>query len=199
MRRIVFATKNKNKLEEIKAKLPEYEIVSMEEAGFNMEIEENGKTFEENAIIKAEAISKSLNEIVMADDSGLEIDYLDKAPGVLSARFLGHDTSYDVKNKKILEMLDGVEEEKRSARFVCAIAIAIPNMDTKVVRGTIEGVIGQEQKGENGFGYDPIFVVKELNKTTAELSMEEKNKISHRGRALELALDVLKEMNIWKF
>ena len=177
MRRIVFATKNKNKLEEIKAKLPEYEIVSMEEAGFNMEIEENGKTFEENAIIKAEAVSKSLNEIVMADDSGLEIDYLDKAPGVLSARFLGHDTSYDVKNKKILEMLDGVEEEKRSARFVCAIAIAIPNMDTKVVRGTIEGVIGQEQKGENGFGYDPIFVVKELNKTTAELSMEEKNKI----------------------
>lgn len=137
---------------------------------------------------------KVCNEIVVADDSGLEIDYLNKAPGVLSARYLGHDTSYDYKNANILEQLEGVAEDKRTARFVCAMAVACPSKETQVVRGTIEGIIGYEIKGNNGFGYDPIFFVPELNKTTGELSMEEKNKISHRGKALDMVRDILEEM-----
>ncbi len=193
MKKIVFATKNKGKMKEIIAKLPDYDVVSMEEAGIDIDVEENGETFEENAVIKAEAIMKLCNEIVIADDSGLEIDYLDKAPGIYSARFLGHDTSYDFKNKKILEMLRDVPNEKRTARFVCAMAVAFPNGETKVTRATIEGIIGHSITGENGFGYDPIFFVPELNKTTAELSMEEKNKISHRGKALDNVRKILEE------
>lgn len=195
MKKIVFATKNRNKLVEIKAKLPDYEVVCMEDEGIDIEIEENGETFEENALIKAEAIRNILNDnsIILADDSGLEIDYLDKAPGVYSARFLGHETSYDYKNNKILEMLKDVPDEKRSARFVCAIAAAFPDKETKVVRETIEGIIGHSICGENGFGYDPIFFVPELNKTTAELSMEEKNKISHRGKALDSIRKIIED------
>lgn len=193
MKKIVFATKNKGKMKEILAKLPDYDVVSMEEAGIDIEVEENGETFEENAIIKAETIMKICNEIVIADDSGLEIDYLDKAPGVYSARFLGHETSYDYKNKKILEMLKDVPDEKRTARFVCAMAVAFPNGVTKITRATIEGIIGHSIAGKNGFGYDPIFFVPELNKTTAELSMEEKNKISHRGKALDNVRRILED------
>lgn len=193
MKKIVFATKNKGKLKEIIAKLPDYDVVSMEEAGIDIDIEENGSTFEENAVIKAETIMKACNEIVIADDSGLEIDYLDKAPGVYSARFLGHETSYDYKNKKILEMLKDVPDEKRTARFVCAMAAAFPRGKTRVTRGTIEGIIGHSITGDNGFGYDPIFFVPQLNKTTAELSMEEKNKISHRGKALDNIRKILVE------
>ena len=163
----------------------------------DVDVEENGTTFEENATIKAEAICKICGKPVMADDSGLEIDYLGKKPGVLSARFLGHDTSYDIKNAKILEMLEDVPEEKRTARFVCSIAVAFPDRDTVVVRDTIEGIIGYESAGENGFGYDPIFYVPELKKTTAQLSMEEKNKISHRGKALVKMANRLKDMNLW--
>ncbi len=173
MLKIIFATKNKGKMKEITAKLPDYNVISMEEAGINVDVEENGETFEENAVIKAEAIMKLCNEIVIADDSGLEIDYLDKAPGVYSARFLGYDTSYDYKNSKILDMLKDVPDSKRTARFVCAMAVAFPNGETKVTRATIEGIIGHSITGSNGFGYDPIFFVPELNKTTAELSMEE--------------------------
>lgn len=194
MKTIIFATKNMGKMKEIKAKLPDYDVKSMEEVGIDIDVDENGLTFEDNAILKAEAIMKVCNEIVVADDSGLEIDYLNKAPGVLSARYLGHDTSYDYKNAKILEQLEGVEKDKRTARFVCAMAVACPNKETQVVRGTIEGIIGYEIKGDNGFGYDPIFFVPELNKTTAELSMEEKNKISHRGKALDMVRDILEEM-----
>lgn len=194
MKTIIFATKNMGKMKEIKAKLPEYDVKSMEEAGIDIDVEENGETFEENAIIKAEEIMKICNEIVVADDSGLEIDYLNKAPGVLSARYLGHDTPYEYKNAKILEQLEGVPEEKRTARFVCAMAVACPDKKTEVVRGTIEGIIGYESRGENGFGYDPIFFVPELNKSTAELSMDEKNKISHRGKALDKVKDILEKM-----
>lgn len=194
MKTIIFATKNMGKMKEIKAKLPEYDVKSMEEAGIDIDVEENGETFEENAIIKAEEIMKICNEIVVADDSGLEIDYLNKAPGVLSARYLGHDTPYEYKNAKILELLEGVPEEKRTARFVCAMAVACPDKKTEVVRGTIEGIIGYESRGENGFGYDPIFFVPELNKSTAELSMDEKNKISHRGKALDKVKDILEKM-----
>ena len=174
----------------------DYEVLSMEDIGIDVDVEENGTTFEENAAIKAEAICKICGKPVMADDSGLEIDYLDKKPGVLSARFLGHDTSYDIKNAKILEMLEGVPEEKRTARFVCSIAVAFPDRETVVVRDTIEGIIGYESAGDNGFGYDPIFYVPELKKTTAQLSMEEKNKISHRGKALVKMANKLKDMNL---
>ena len=194
MKTIIFATKNMDKMKEIKAKLPDYNVKSMEEVGIDIDVDENGLTFEDNAILKAEAIMKVCNEIVVADDSGLEIDYLNKAPGVLSARYLGHDTSYDYKNANILEQLEGVAEDKRTARFVCAMAVACPSKETQVVRGTIEGIIGYEIKGNNGFGYDPIFFVPELNKTTGELSMEEKNKISHRGKALDMVRYILEEM-----
>lgn len=197
MKQIILATKNKNKLVEVKAVLGnDYEVLSMEDIGIDVDVEENGTTFEENATIKAEAICKICGKPVMADDSGLEIDYLGKKPGVLSARFLGHDTSYDIKNAKILEMLEDVPEEKRTARFVCSIAVAFPDRDTVVVRDTIEGIIGYESAGENGFGYDPIFYVPELKKTTAQLSMEEKNKISHRGKALVKMANKLKDMNL---
>ena len=160
------------------------EIVSMKEAGISVDIVEDGETFEENAMIKAEAVSKLCDDIVLADDSGLEVDYLDKAPGVYSARFMGEDTSYDIKNQAIIDKLEGVPKEKRTARFVCAIAAVLPSGKKISTRGTIEGMIGYEIKGENGFGYDPIFYVEELGCTTAEISPEEKNKVSHRGNAL---------------
>ena len=186
MRKIIFATSNEGKMKEIRMILKDldYEVVSMKEAGIEVAIEETGTTFEENAIIKAKTIMEITGEIVLADDSGLEVDYLDKAPGVYSARYLGEDTSYDIKNNHILSLLSGVPEEKRSARFVCVIACAWPNGEIKVKRVTIEGNIGHKIAGENGFGYDPIFVVPEYGCTTAELSAEQKNTISHRAKAL---------------
>ena len=158
------------------------------------DIVEDGKTFEENAVIKATAISKMAGCLVLADDSGLEVDYMDKMPGIMSARWMGEDTSYTVKNAKIIENLDGVPDEQRTARFVCAIAAAFPDGRVITKRGTIEGIIGYEERGENGFGYDPIFFLPEYGKTTAELSPEEKNKISHRGRALEQIKEELRKL-----
>ncbi len=198
MKKVVFATKNKGKIREINEifKSENVEVVSMEEIGVNIDIEETGTTFEENAIIKAKELKKYCDEIVLADDSGLEIDALDKKPGVYSSRFMGEDTSYEVKNAKIIEMLKDVPYEKRTARFVSVIAAVLPNGDVITARGTIEGIIGYESKGENGFGYDPIFFVPELNKSTAELSLEEKNKISHRGNALRLMKKKLMEIGI---
>lgn len=188
MKKLIFATGNENKMKEIRMILGDldYEILSMKEAGIHVDIVEDGKTFEENATIKATAISKIANCLVLADDSGLEVDYMDKQPGIMSARWMGEDTSYNIKNQQIIKNLEGVPEEKRTARFVCAIAAAFPDGHVITKRGTIEGIIGYEQRGENGFGYDPIFFLPEYGKTTAELSPEEKNKISHRGRALEL-------------
>lgn len=184
--RIIFATGNENKMREIREILGDlgFEIVSMKEAGISVDIVEDGETFEENAMIKAKAVSKLCNDIVLADDSGLEVDYLDKAPGIYSARFMGEDTSYDIKNQAIIDKLEGVPKEKRTARFVCAIAAVLPSGKKISTRGTIEGMIGYEIKGENGFGYDPIFYVEEFGCTTAEISPEEKNKVSHRGNAL---------------
>ena len=186
MKRIIFATSNEGKMKEIRLIMADsgYEVVSLKEAGISADIEENGTTFEENAIIKASAIAKLTGELAMADDSGLEVDYMDKAPGIYSARFLGEDTSYDIKNNYILDKLSGVPLPERSARFVCAIALADAEGRTVTKRATIEGYIGYEIRGENGFGYDPIFMVPEYNKTTAELSIEEKNEISHRAKAL---------------
>lgn len=186
MKRIIFATSNEGKMREIRAIMEDsgYEVVSLKEAGISIDVEENGTTFEENAIIKASTIAKATGELVLADDSGLEVDYMDKAPGVYSARFLGEDTDYVIKNNYILEKLQGVPKEERSARFVCVIALSHPDGTCITRRATIEGYIGYEIRGENGFGYDPIFMVDEYNKTTAELSMEEKNQISHRAKAL---------------
>lgn len=184
--RIVFATGNAGKMREIKEILADMgmEIVSMKEMGIDIPIEENGHTFEENAIIKAKAVARVCTDIVLADDSGLEIDYLNKEPGIYSARYMGEDTPYSVKNAELIRRLEGVPDEQRSARFVCAIAAVMPDGEVLTATGEIEGRIGYEEQGENGFGYDPIFYVPEYGKTTAQLSDSEKNSISHRGRAL---------------
>ena len=192
--RIIFATGNKNKMREIHEILGDlgWEILSMKEAGIDVDIVEDGTTFEENALIKAKAVAAHCNDIVLADDSGLEIDYLNKEPGIYSARYAGEDTSYDIKNQMLLDRLQGVPKEKRTARFVCAIAAVFPDGKVETVRGTMEGRIGYGEKGANGFGYDPIFFLPEYGCTSAELSMEEKNKISHRGKALRAIKDVLR-------
>ncbi len=185
-KKIIFATGNKDKMQEIREILDGLgaEILSMKEAGISLDIEENGTTFEENALIKAKAVAGLVNEIVLADDSGLEIDYLDKQPGVYSARFMGEDTSYEVKNQELLRRLIGVPKAKRTARFVCAIAAVFPDGEAVVRRETVEGYIGERPEGENGFGYDPIFYVEEYGCSTAALTRQQKNAISHRGKAL---------------
>ncbi|MGN0390432.1 MAG: XTP/dITP diphosphatase [Wujia sp.] len=196
MKKIIFATGNENKMVEVRMILADcgYEIVSMKQAGIDIDIVENGSTFEENASIKATAISKlpeAYGCVVLADDSGLEVDYMNGEPGIYSARWEGVDTPYSVKNQKIIDHLAGVPDEQRTARFVCAIAAAFPDGSVVTRRGTIEGRIAYEPAGENGFGYDPIFYVPELGKTTAEIAPEDKNKISHRGRALEMIREIL--------
>lgn len=186
--RIIFATGNAGKMKEVRMILGELGIpvLSMKEAGIAADIVENGKSFEENAVIKAEAIRDLTadGDLVLADDSGLEIDYLDGAPGIYSARFMGEDTCYTIKNTALVEKLTGVPEEKRTARFVCAIACAFPDGHTITTRGVMEGIIAQEIRGENGFGYDPIFYLPEFGCTSAEITPEQKNEVSHRGKAL---------------
>lgn len=186
MRKIIFATGNQGKMKEIREILADLdaEILSLKDAGITADIVENGNSFEENAQIKAKAICELTGEIVLADDSGLEVDYLNKEPGIYSARYMGEDTSYHIKNASIIQRLEGVPDEQRTARFVCAVAAAFPDGTVKTVRETMEGRIGYEEKGANGFGYDPIFYLPEYGCTSAEISMEEKNKISHRGKAL---------------
>ena len=196
MKRIVFATGNENKMKEIRMILEDLgmEILSMKEAGVDVDIVEDGASFEENAEIKARAVARVLtNDIVLADDSGLEIDYLDKAPGIYSARFAGKDTSYDIKNNILLDRLEGVPDEERTARFVCAVAAVFPDGTVDVVRETIEGRVAYEPAGDNGFGYDPIFYVPEYGCTTAQMSPEQKNELSHRGKALRSMRAILKE------
>ena len=198
MNKIVFATGNKDKMREIREIMADVdvEIVSMKEAGIDVDIIEDGTTFAENAIIKAKAIARHTDAIVLADDSGLEIDYLDKAPGVFSARFMGEDTSYDVKNQALIDKLEGVPKEKRTARFVCAIAAVLPDKKILTVVETMEGYIGYEIAGENGFGYDPIFYLDEFGCSSATLSREQKNEISHRGKALRAMKEKLMNIGI---
>ena len=207
-KKLIFATGNEGKMKEIREILngTGWNMLSLKDAGIDADIEENGTTFEENAKIKAEGIRNWCLEngipgcsrisakeiIVLADDSGLEIDWLGGEPGIYSARYMGEDTSYHIKNASLIERLNGVPDEKRTARFVCAVAAAFPDGSVKTVRGTMEGRIGYEEKGENGFGYDPIFYLPEYGCTSAELSGEEKNKISHRGKALRAIKDELK-------
>lgn len=187
MTKIILASNNAGKIKEVKQILADMdiELLSMNEAGVDTEIEENGATFEENALIKARAVVELTGILTIADDSGLEVDYLNKEPGVYSARYMGHDTSYDIKNQAIIDRLSGVTGCDRSARFVCAIAAVFPDGTELVTRGTMEGVIAYEPQGENGFGYDPIVYLPEFGKTSAQLSPAEKNKISHRGKALD--------------
>ncbi len=194
VKKIVFATGNAGKIKEIQAILADMglEVVSMKEAGVSVDIEENGSTYEENALIKSRAVADCLakmgrreDAVVMADDSGLEIDCLNGEPGVFSARYMGEDTSYHIKNANLIGRLEGVEDARRTARFVCAIAAVFPDGRELTSRGVIEGRIGYEEKGSNGFGYDPIFYVPAFGRTTAELSEEEKNRVSHRGNALQ--------------
>lgn len=194
-KRIVFATGNVGKVKEIQMIMVDMgmEVVSMKEAGITIDIEENGKTYEENAMIKARAVAAYTDDIVMADDSGLEIDYLNKEPGIYSARYMGEDTPYSIKNNHLIERLNGVPDEQRTARFVCAIAAVLPDKTELTTRATIEGRIGYEEKGSNGFGYDPIFYVPQFGKTTAELTEEQKNQVSHRGKALKLMKEELKK------
>ena len=194
--KIIFATGNENKMKEIRMILSDLgmPILSMKEAGIDVDVVEDGTTCEENALIKATEIAKEVeNCIVLADDSGLEIDYLNGEPGIYSARYAGENTSYDVKNNLLLERLAGVPDEERTARFVCAIAAAFPDGTTEVVRGTIEGQIGYEIVGENGFGYDPIFYVPEYKCTTAEMDPETKNLLSHRGNALRAMRKIMEK------
>lgn len=202
MDKIIFATGNKNKMIEIRMILADLgcKILSQKEAGIQADVVEDGQTFEENALIKATTIAdiarkmpEYKNAVVLADDSGLEIDALNKEPGIYSARYMGEDTSYDIKNQALIDRLEGVPDEKRTARFVCAIAAALPDGSTEVVRGTMEGRIGYEITGENGFGYDPIFYLPQFGCSSAELEPEKKNELSHRGEGLRKMRKVLEE------
>lgn len=202
MNTVIFATSNEGKMREVRAILADMpvRVLSMKKAGIKVDIEENGASFEENALIKASGIADCIPEeykddkvFVLADDSGLEVDYLNKEPGIYSARYMGEDTSYDIKNKAIIDRLAGVPDEKRTARFVCAIACVLPDGSSKITRATIEGIIGYEIAGANGFGYDPIFYVPEYGCTTAELTPEQKNEVSHRGKALKEMKEQIRE------
>lgn len=203
-KKIIFATGNEGKLQEIRMILADLnvEVISMKEAGITHEIEENGASFSENAVIKATTIMKETGILTLADDSGLEIDYLNKEPGIYSARYLGENTPYSEKKRIIIERLQGVPDEQRTARFVCAIAAALPNGDVLTTTASVEGRIGYEEEGANGFGYDPIFYLPEYKCTSAQLAPEKKNEISHRGKALEcmkkelMQRGVLNEMKI---
>lgn len=200
MDKIIFATGNEHKMVEIRMILEDLgiEVLSQRETGIEAEVVEDGTTFEENALIKAKGIAAAArqmpeyeNAVILADDSGLEIDYLNKEPGIYSARYMGEDTSYDIKNQALLDRLSGVEDEKRTARFVCAIAAAFPDGTSEVVRGTMEGIIGHEIIGANGFGYDPIFFLPEYGCTSAQLAPEKKNELSHRGEGLRKMRSIL--------
>lgn len=189
MRTLLLATANRHKLEEYRAifsDLP-FRLLSLDDIQLDMEVEETGTTFAENAELKARAYAHASGILSLADDSGLEIDALSGAPGIYSARFAGRDSSYEERFHLILEQLKGVPLEQRTARFRCSIALAEPSGYCRLVEGVIEGVIADAPCGEHGFGYDPIFLVPELGKTTAELAPDEKNRISHRGHAAQMA------------
>ena len=195
MKELIVASTNQGKLKEIRAMLKDIniEVLSMKDVlNEEIDIEETGTTFKENALIKASTIAKIVNKPVLADDSGLEVDALDKQPGVYSARFLGHDTSYDIKNQYII---DALKDKDRTARFVCAMALVIPGQEPIIIEETMEGLINDKIEGENGFGYDPIFYFPPCKMTPAMMSMEEKNKHSHRAKALKKLYAILKEMD----
>lgn len=182
--KLILATSNKGKLKEVKEILPEYDIVTMSEAGIHDEIEENGATFEENAYIKAKFVCDRLGEVTIADDSGLEVDFLDGAPGIYSARFAGEGATDKDRNAKLLSMLENVPFDKRTARYVCSIAIVYPNGEKHVFTKTCEGYILDKEIGSGGFGYDPLFYFPEFKTTLANVPLDTKNTVSHRSKAL---------------
>lgn len=192
--KLVLATRNAGKVKELQELLTGagVEVVSMADFPDVPEVVEDGDTFQANAIKKARQVAEAVGEVTLSDDSGLEVDYLDGAPGVISARFAGAQHDDEANNRKLLELLAGVPWDKRTARFRCVVAIAVPGAKTETMSGTCEGIITTEPKGDQGFGYDPLFFVPEYEKTFAELDANEKNLISHRGKALTKALDVLK-------
>ena len=192
---IILATNNKSKVKEISEMMSGSDITfeSLADAGINVEVEETGTTFEENALLKAREICKLSGKPTISDDSGLEIDALDGAPGIYSSRFMGEDTSYDIKNNALIEKLENVADSDRTARFRCCMALVLPDGREFVTEGAMEGIIAREPKGINGFGYDPILFIPEYNRTSAELSSEEKNNISHRGEALHKMIEVIKK------
>lgn len=196
MKRLIFATKNKGKARELSAMLKglELKIETMQEAGIEIDIDETGASFEENALIKAQAVAVASGEAAIADDSGLEVDYIDGAPGIYSARYMGEETPYEVKNKKIIELLKEARGEERRARFICAVALALPDGTSFVERGVFEGYIGFEPKGENGFGYDPIFFVPEYGMTSGEMEPGLKNRVSHRAKGVSLIAGRIKDI-----
>ena len=193
--KIVFATGNEGKMREVRLILQDlgFPVLAMKEAGVSLDIEENGTTFAENAMIKARAVWEKTGGIVLADDSGLVVDYLGGEPGVYSARYLGEDTSYEIKNQAIIDRLADAKEEERTARFVSAIAAVLPDGSELVTEGTVEGLIAHEPAGNGGFGYDPLFYLPEYGVTSAEIPIEKKNEISHRGKALEAMKIKLRE------
>lgn len=191
MDKLIFATGNEDKLAEIAQILDGIEVISMKQAGVDIDIEENGTTFEENSLIKARAVWEKIGGLVLADDSGLEVDALNKEPGIYSSRYMGKETSYHEKNLNIISRLEGKPDSERSARFVCAVAAVFPDGSETVIRGTMEGYIGYEEQGENGFGYDPIFMLPEYGVSSSVITPEEKNKVSHRGKALRLMREEL--------
>ena len=193
--KIVFATGNEGKMREVRLILQDlgFPVLSMKEVGVSLDIEENGTTFAENAMIKARAVWEKTGGIVLADDSGLVVDYLGGEPGVYSARYLGEDTSYEIKNQAIIDRLADAKEEERTARFVSAIAAVLPDGSELVTEGTVEGLIAHEPAGNGGFGYDPIFYLPKYGVTSAEIPIEKKNEISHRGKALEAMKIKLRE------
>ncbi len=192
---IILATNNKSKVKEISEMMSGSDITfeSLADAGINVEVEETGTTFEENALLKAREICKLSGKPTISDDSGLEIDALDGAPGIYSSRFMGEDTSYDIKNNALIEKLENIADPDRTARFRCCMALVLPDGREFVTEGAMEGIIAREPKGINGFGYDPILFIPEYNRTSAELSSEEKNNISHRGEALRKMIEVIKK------
>lgn len=195
MRKLLLATTNQHKIEEYRAifsALP-FELCSLRNFHIEVDVEETGSTFAENAELKALAYAKLSGTIALADDSGLVIDALNGAPGIYSARFAGRETSYEERFRLILSQLQDVPAEERTARFVCAITIAEPAGYYRSVEGVIEGIIADAPRGNHGFGYDPIFFVPELGQTTAEMPSEQKNRISHRGRAAQLAAALLRD------
>lgn len=191
---LIFATGNLGKVNEFRQILGDgYEILSMKDLDLDINIVEDGSTFEENAIIKAKAVAGATGKMVLADDSGFEVDALNGEPGIYSSRYMGEDTPYEIKNADLLKRCEGVPDEKRGARFVCVIACAYPDGRVETVRGVIEGKLAYEPKGENGFGYDPIFYYPEKGMTTGEMEPEEKNAISHRGQAVRKMAELLKQ------
>ena len=199
--RLIFATGNKGKMNEIREIMSDsVPVLSMAEAGVSTDVEEDGNSFMENSFIKARAVARTCKEkgiddaIVLADESGLVDEALNGEPGIYSARYLGEDTPYSIKNAKIIERLNGVSDEDRTARFVCAIACVMPDGREYSAEATYEGAIGYEERGEHGFGYDPIFYLPDRGVYSAELDPDEKNRISHRGKALRMMKEILSEI-----